>query len=39
MGVETKSSFEQEVLTQSQDCQVYGAFSLLVSYFPFEPSA
>ncbi|KAJ7872200.1 methyltransferase domain-containing protein [Mycena leptocephala] len=24
MGVETKSSFEQEVLTQSQDCQVYG---------------
>jgi hypothetical protein len=24
MGVETKSSFEQEVLTQSRDCQVYG---------------
>jgi hypothetical protein len=26
MVVETKSSFEQEVLTQSQDCQVHGAF-------------
>ncbi|KAJ7926433.1 methyltransferase domain-containing protein [Mycena leptocephala] len=26
MGVETKSSFEQEVLTQSQDCQVYDTF-------------
>jgi hypothetical protein len=26
MGVETKSSLEQEVLTQSRDCHVYGAF-------------
>ena len=28
MGVERQSSFEQEVLRQSGDCQVYGAFCL-----------
>jgi hypothetical protein len=40
MGIETKSSLEQEALTRSQDCQVYGAHAFCTSsYFPFEPSA
>lgn len=35
MGVERQSSFEQEVLRQGKDCQVYGARSSSLPFLPF----